>query len=168
MINKHADGVKRLFFDDNGKIPNNPSLPVLLYSIKEQYLSELEKIFQHNNWVNFWYGSVFSYHHFHSNSHEVLAVMRGSASLQLGGPQGKVVHVASGDIILIPAGVGHRLLESDDIFQVMGAYPDSREIDLYTGDENDPEVTYRNIHQAALPSLDPFYGEQGPLQNYWK
>ncbi|WP_252313906.1 cupin domain-containing protein [Sinobaca sp. H24] len=168
MINKHAYSVERLFFDDNGKIPNNPSLSVLLYSVNEHYLPELEKIFRSNGWAGFWYGSVFSYHHFHSNSHEVLAVTRGSASLHLGGPQGKVVHVTSGDIMLIPAGVGHKLLDSDDIFQVMGAYPDSRKIDLYTGDENNHEVIYRNIHHAELPSLDPFYGENGPLQNYWK
>ncbi|RKD71135.1 uncharacterized protein YjlB [Sinobaca qinghaiensis] len=168
MINKQPDRVQRLFFDDNGKIPNNPTLPALLYSVKEHHLHELEQTFRSNGWESTWYGSIFTYHHFHSNSHEALAVIRGSASLHLGGPQGEVISVTSGDILLLPAGVGHKLLDSDDIFQVMGAYPHTREIDLYTGDENNHEVVCRNIHHVELPRLDPFYGEAGPLQNYWK
>ena len=47
----------------------------------------------------------------------------GSAVFHLGGEKGKKVNVKAGDIIVIPAGVGHKNLGASDDFGVVGAYP---------------------------------------------
>jgi uncharacterized protein YjlB len=48
----------------------------------------LEKKFAANNWTNSWRWGVYPFHHYHSNTHEVLGVFRGSALLHLGGEKG--------------------------------------------------------------------------------
>jgi hypothetical protein len=74
--------VKTFYFKDDGSIPNNPDLPVLFYpgALKEK-AEQAEKIFNENNWLNSWTNGVFDYHHYHSNAHEVLGVMSGSAGI---------------------------------------------------------------------------------------
>ena len=50
--------------------------------------------------------------------------------MRLGGEQGQDFVVEAGDVIVIPAGVGHKNLGADHHFGVVGAYPDGRECDL--------------------------------------
>jgi uncharacterized protein YjlB len=104
---------------------------------------------------------VFDFHHFHSTSHEVLAVLAGNATLELGGPQGQAFDVAAGDVLVLPAGTGHRRASAAGGFTVVGAYPAGQEdYDLLRGDDA-TEVAAARERIAALgaPPDDPAGGE---------
>src|SRR5271170_2704128 len=80
------------FFLDDGAIPNS-SLPLLLYrqafAPDTTFLaSVIQKRFGANGWTGSWRAGVFPFHHFHSTTHEVLGVCRGTATLQFGGEHG--------------------------------------------------------------------------------
>ncbi|WP_331709824.1 hypothetical protein [Paenibacillus riograndensis] len=81
--------IEAFTFKADKLLPNNPGLPAVLYKRALQENPEsAEQLFNDNGWRNSWVNGVFSYHHYHSNAHEVLGVMSGSASLQLGGMPG--------------------------------------------------------------------------------
>ncbi len=112
-------------------------------------------------WGGSWVDGVFGFHHYHSTSHEVLGVIQGQATLELGGPQGRAVEVSTGDVVVLPAGTGHRLASSDQGFTVVGAYPEGQEgHDLLRG-EDPAEVAAARERIAALgaPPEDPVGGE---------
>jgi uncharacterized protein YjlB len=68
--------VREYTFDDDGRIPNNPTLPLLVYSqalaTSDLDPSRCKELFAENGWGGAWVDGVFSYHHYHSNAHEVL------------------------------------------------------------------------------------------------
>ena len=66
----------------------------------------IERIFAANGWPPAWRNGVHPFHHF-SSAHEVLGVARGEASVLFGGPDGTVLPVAAGDVVVVPAGVAH-------------------------------------------------------------
>src|SRR5690349_16900148 len=101
-------------------IPNG-RFPVLIYRGVD--LTDARGLFAANGWGGSWVNGVFDFHHFHSTSHEALAVIAGSAVLELGGPQGKAFPVEAGDVLVLPAGTGHRRASSSGDFRVVGAYP---------------------------------------------
>jgi uncharacterized protein YjlB len=164
--------VREYRFEDDGSIPNNPTLPLLVYP---QALagSDLDpprckELLSKNGWGGAWVDGVFSYHHYHSTSHEVLCVIGGSASIAFGGPEGEKIEVRAGDAVVIPAGVGHRNEGSDSEFSVIGAYPPGQEnYDLRTGEEGERPEVLENIRNAALPETDPLFSEGGPLVRRW-
>jgi uncharacterized protein YjlB len=166
MQNKN---VETLYFEESGSIPNNPDLPVLFYkgALKDDS-EQAERIFNNNNWRNSWQGGVFDYHHFHSNTHEVLGVVRGSAKLIVGGESGKTLEVNPGDVIVLPAGTGHKRLSSSEDFQVAGAYPDGKDHNLKTDENNGRTQLLIEIKEVEVPSQDPVHGENGPLLSLWK
>jgi uncharacterized protein YjlB len=111
---------------------------------------------------------VFSNHHYHSNAHEVLCVVSGSASLAFGGPEGETVEVEAGDVVVIPAGVGHCNRGSKGGFSVVGAYPRGQEsYDLRTGEGGQRPEVLENIRNVPLPKSDPLFGEKGLLLQRW-
>jgi uncharacterized protein YjlB len=76
---------------------------------------------------------MYSETHFHSTTHEVLAISSGSAKCCFGGEEnpGSVEPVLSeGDVVVVPAGVGHRLLEDYGGFQMVGSYPKGHDWDV--------------------------------------
>jgi uncharacterized protein YjlB len=160
------------YFKDDGKIPNN-KYPLLLYrkgfanTEKKGAASQLIKQFAANNWTNSWDNGVYSFHHYHSTSHEVLGIYAGSALLQLGGEQGEKVKVEAGDIIVIPAGVGHKKLGASNDFGVVGAYPDGREWDLLKGDAGERPKADKNIAALPIPDFDPLLGKAEGLKKIW-
>jgi uncharacterized protein YjlB len=119
--------VREFRFGDDGAIPNNPTLPLLVYpqvlAASDLDPSRCKELLSENGWGGAWVNSVFPYHHYHSTSHEVLCVVGGSASITFGGPEGETIEVSAGDAVVIPAGVGHRNEDSDGELSVIGAYP---------------------------------------------
>lgn len=163
--------LKTYYLEDDGSIPNNPELPLLIYpgALSTEHASEskIKDLLNANGWSNSWVNGIYSYHHYHSTTHEVLAVLSGSADVKMGGEQGEEIAISAGDVIVIPAGVGHCNICSSGDFQVVGAYPDGRSYDLCTGKADErPEVS-QNIRDVPLPDLDPISGEKNPLYQFW-
>jgi|HigsolmetaAR203D_1030402.scaffolds.fasta_scaffold00066_81 uncharacterized protein YjlB len=155
---------------DNGSIPNNPHLPALIY---RSVLAEpgdpaaFERLFASHGWSGSWRNGIYAFHHYHSTAHEVLGIAAGKAMVQLGGENGTVVPIGPGDVILIPAGVGHRNVSSTPDFLVVGAYPAGQEPDLRRGEPGERPQVLANIRQVPLPGSDPVAGADGPLVRRW-
>lgn len=161
-----------IHFDADPLVPNSP-LPLLLYRKEfddagEKGAEWLEKTFAANGWKNLWRDSVYSFHHYHTNTHEVLGVYQGSALLQLGGGSGRKVEVEAGDVIVIPAGVAHKNLGARDGFAVVGAYPDGAEPDLLREDADTAEEAAGRIVRVPIPEADPVRGPAKGLVEIWK
>ena len=159
-------------FEDDGRIRNNPKLPLLLYrrvlGESDPSTARCKDLLAENGWGGSWVDGVFPYHHYHSNAHEVLCVVVGSASIAFGGPEGETVEVAAGDAVVIPAGVGHRNKGSSGDFSVVGAYPRGQEdYDLLNGEEGERPEALENIRNVPLPAADPLLGDDGPLVRRW-
>ena len=139
-------------------IPNHPSFEVLLYREAGATSADAARdLLAEHGWGGAWVDGVFDFHHFHSTSHEVLAVVAGSARLELGGQQGEAFDVAAGDVIVLPAGTGHRRAAADGAFTVVGAYPAGQEdYDLLR--EADDAARER-IAALGAPPEDPVGGE---------
>lgn len=159
--------IKSLQFKDDGSIPNNPAYPLLLYKDVITSTDDVKAILTENNWLGAWRGGVASFHHYHSNTHEVLVVVSGKAQLQLGGEQGEQVQVEQGDTAILPAGVGHKLLEGSTDFAVIGAYPNGKSYDFCYGKAEERHENVENIKNVPLHDTDPLFGERGPLFSYW-
>jgi len=149
------------YFKDDGQIPNS-HLPLLIYknAFKERGpagAAWLENRFAENNWTNSWRNGIYDFHHYHSTSHEVLGVYAGKALVHLGGEQGKKIRIEAGDIIIIPAGVGHKNLDSEDL-GIVGAYPDGRSWDVNSGKPGERPGTDKNIAALSVPEHDPLNG----------
>jgi uncharacterized protein YjlB len=158
---------------DDGMYPNNSHLPVLIYRRameppERDPAAAFEQLFQAHGWTGSWRDGIYAFHHYHSTTHEVLGVYRGSASVQLGGDEGITVQVAPGDVIVIPAGVAHRNLGAGAGFAVVGAYPDGRRPDMNYGRPGERPQADHNIRRVDLPASDPVYGNAGPLLEYWR
>ena len=164
--------VQEYLFEDDGRIPNNPNLPLLVYpgvlSEAQRQPSSCKGLLAENGWGGAWVDGVFSYHHYHSTSHEVLCVVSGEARIDFGGPEGVAVEAGAGDVVVIPAGVGHRNAGSSGGFRVIGAYPRGQEnYDLRTGEDGERPEVLENIRNVPLPEADPLFGEDGPLLRQW-
>ncbi|MCW3120883.1 MAG: cupin protein [Flavipsychrobacter sp.] len=161
-----------LYFHDDGHIPNS-IFPVLIYRNAFQLRGDkgaewLELHFAMNDWSNSWRSGIFTYHHYHSTSHEVLGVYSGSTALQLGGENGTKLQVSSGDIIIIPAGVGHRNMDGENDVQVVGAYDRGRDYDILKGGADDHPLSIENIRNVPFPASDPLLGFGKGLCMTWK
>ena len=157
---------------DDGVFPNNEDLPLLVYKgalelSDEKAAETIERIFKSHNWGGAWRNGVYPYHHYHSTAHEVLGVYAGSASVQFGGPEGIELEVTKGDFVIIPAGVAHKNVNQSRDFGVVGAYPQGQSWDMNYGKSEERPKADRNIANVPLPEVDPVYGTDGPLSQYW-
>jgi len=108
-----------------------------------------------------WTDTIYDYTHYHSNAHEVLGIAEGKVMLKLGGENGRVVRLKAGDMLVIPAGVGHRRIGDDEGLKVIGAYPRGQS-------HYDMKRAGGTIPRIPVPDMDPFYGEDGPVVRLWK
>lgn len=159
-------------FIDDGVIPNN-SLPVIVFRKVIEFEPEhaadwFEDRFEQNGWTNAFRWRVYDYHHYHSNTHEVLGVYSGQATLQLGGEQGRHLEVGVGDVLILPAGTGHKSISRSKDFSVVGAYPGGKEPDLIRLEDERPGDVKEKIDRVGLPENDPVYGKSmDGLLNIW-
>jgi uncharacterized protein YjlB len=164
--------VNSLLLQGYDAFPNNDVLPLVLLkqaveTPDDDPAAAFEKLFQKNQWSGSWRNGIYGFHHYHSTAHEVLGCYRGSARVQFGGPEGKVVEFAAGDVLIIPAGLSHKKIESTQDFAVVGAYPNGQQWDMNYGKENERATTDKNISKVPLPSHDPVFGVDGPLMKLW-
>jgi uncharacterized protein YjlB len=161
-------------FRDDGRIPNNPTLAFVRYrgavDVKgaADPAAVFEMLFEKNGWTGSWRNGIYDYVHYHPRTHEVLGIARGSGRVQFGGPKGKTMMLKAGDVVILPAGTGHRALSTSKDLLVIGAYPARGKYDEYEGSTREHDKALLMIPKVALPSKDPVYGGQGPLRRLWK
>jgi uncharacterized protein YjlB len=161
-------------FPDDGETPNNQSFAFLLYrdvvvlDEKHDPAAIFEELFAKNGWTDSWRDGIYDFLHFHTHTHEALGIARGSARVQFGGKDGPVIEVCAGDVVVQPAGTGHRRIEASNDLLVVGAYPAGH------GKYNQPrpkdiplERARRDIAAVPAPACDPVYGAAGPLVELW-
>lgn len=160
-------------FADDGIVPNNPRLPSIVYrgaiAVDRDGFDAaavIDALFELNGWTRSWRDTVYNFVHYHSQIHEVLGVSKGSAKLECGGVKGRVLYLKAGDVIVLPAGTGHRLIESTRDFKVVGAYPKTGTYDEVT-DTRDRIEAKKRISKVRKPLKDPVYGRMGPLSRLW-
>jgi uncharacterized protein YjlB len=162
------------FLPADKSFPNNEHLPLLVYKnalileqSDDQNALSVEKLFRKNDWRPSWRDGVHDFHHYHSTAHEVLGIYNGHAKVQFGGPQGVIVEIAKDDVVIIPAGVAHKSLYCSEDFECVGAYPNGQEYDIMYGEEEERLLAENNINHVSLPTHDPVFGKQGPLEKWW-
>jgi uncharacterized protein YjlB len=165
---------KTFRFKDDGSIPNNPELPVVLYPQAVQLkraqdpAAVFETLFEASQWGESWRNGVYDYVHYHSSIHEVLGIARGRARLRLGGDKGDELDVTAGDVLILPAGTGHQCLMESEDFVVVGAYPPDGEYDLCRGSKQEHGKALKTIPSVPRPKSDPVYGKTGSLIRLWR
>jgi len=166
---QHRSETEAFVVGDAGAFPNNERLPVVMYrsAFSSPDPADIEDVLASNYWGHGWRAGVFDFHHYHSTAHEVLVCYSGSAKIQLGGPDGRVVEVHPGDGLVLPAGVSHKRVETTGSFRVVGCYPDGQDFDMMYGHEGERPAADERIAQVPAPEADPIYGEDGPLVERW-
>ena len=155
---------RKVYFGKTGDVPNS-RLPVLIFRgvLAPQVgrkAQRFRRAFKKNSWTGLWTYTIYDYTHFHSNSHEVLGIAEGSVRVKLGGEHGRLFRLRAGDMLVLPAGVGHRRVGDDKGLKVIGAYPPRQA-------HFDMKRKGRAVPDVPLPPTDPFYGDKGPLVRLW-
>ncbi|ALC88600.1 hypothetical protein AM500_01425 [Bacillus sp. FJAT-18017] len=159
---------RSFFLKDDGRIPNNQELPVIIYEgIFSDNPNDIVATFNRHNWTGSWSGGIYDYHHYHSNTHEALGVRSGQATILLGGDSGERLEVKAGDVVLLPAGTGHQLVEASEEFEVIGAYPNGMTPNIVQQDPAKRAQALQEIQNVPVPETDPVYGDNGPLLRKW-
>jgi uncharacterized protein YjlB len=126
-----------------------------------------EALFARHGWTDGWRNGIFSFLHFHTTAHEVLGIARGRARVEFGGANGEVLTVGAGDVVVLPAGTGHRKVESSGDLLVVGAYPANVPVDQKRAGA-DLEAARSAIARVPMPTMDPVHGPDGPLVRLWR
>ena len=164
-----------LRFKDDGETPNNSRLAMILYRSPVRLphrfdpAAVFEELFAANGWQDSWRDGMYDFLHFHTHTHEVLGVARGSVRAEFGGARGRKLDLKAGDVVILPAGTGHRRLKASKDLLIVGAYPANG------GKYDEPkpaEVSHKqavaSIARVRVPRADPVYGKNGALRHYWR
>jgi uncharacterized protein YjlB len=160
-------------FADDGRVPNNPTLPFLVYRgavdvAGRDPAAAIERVFAAHGWGDMWRNGVYPFTHYHSRIHEALGVARGYGRVRFGGAAGEELEIAAGDVAVLPAGTGHQRLSASGDFLVVGAYPPSGTYDLCRASPAEHARALTTIPAVPLPTTDPLYGRDGPLLALWR
>jgi uncharacterized protein YjlB len=163
---------RTLLLQPDAGTPNNPGCAVLHYASvlqgePEQLAEALEALFERNHWPPAWRNGVFAYQHFHTRAHEALGVYAGRARVMLGGENGVEVTMQAGDVVVLPAGVGHCKLECDGRLGIVGAYPRGQRPDTCTPDPARAAGYAEAVAAVPLPDADPVSGPGAGLVTLW-
>lgn len=155
------------------RVPNHPRWPLLVYPGAVAIggtdpAAAFERLFSRNRWPAAWRNGVHPFHHYHSDGHEALGVYSGEVTVLFGGEGGVTLTARPGDVIVLPAGTGHKKLSARGSLGVVGAYPDGRHPDMCIAKVANAERAARTVASVPLPSADPVYGAGGPLFEHWR
>jgi uncharacterized protein YjlB len=160
-----------LIFAPDGGIPNS-RLPLLFWRgrlmASEADGEAVCSLYRRNGWAGTWVYTVFPFWHFHTKGHEVLSCVSGSATIGLGGEAGAKVEVAQGDVVVIPAGVGHRRLAASSDFLMAGGYPPGQSGDIVRPGDVPLAEAERAVEAVELPQTDPIDGGTRELPDIWR
>src|SRR5215813_2236726 len=150
----------------SGSVPNHPRWPLLLYPgavavAAADLAAAFEELFDRNGWPAAWRNGIYPFHHFHCDAHEALGVYSGEVTAQFGGDDGIVITARPGDVIVLPAGTGHKKLSSRGALGIVGAYPAGQHPDMCTPVLGSLKRHAAAIARVALPAGDPVYGAGG-------
>jgi uncharacterized protein YjlB len=155
-----------IMFADDGIIPNHPRWPLVIHRAAVRFekpfdpATIIDTLFAANGWGRSWRDSIYDFLHYHSQTHEVLGVARGDAVIEFGGIRGKRLTLRAGDVAVLPAGTGHRLIEASRNFLVVGAYPPDGTYDECT-DTREADEARKRILKVKKPPRDPIHGKGG-------
>jgi uncharacterized protein YjlB len=158
---------------DDGVIPNNPTLPLLVYRRAIDLAgtpdpeAAVEEVFTRNGWGDMWRNGIYPFTHYHSMIHEVLGIARGRAKVRFGGPRGEDLDIVAGDVAVLPAGTGHQRLSATPDLMVIGAYPPDGTYNLCQGTPAEYARARAAIVKVPVPGTDPVLGPDGPLRRHW-
>ena len=154
-------------------VPNHPRWPLLVYPgavaiAGADPAAAFEDLFERNGWPAAWRNGVYPFHHFHCDAHEALGVYSGEVTVQFGGDGGVVITARPGDVIVLPAGTGHKKLASRGALGVVGAYPEGSHPDTCMPPFARAEAAAQRVAKVTLPACDPVHGPRGPLFDHWR
>jgi uncharacterized protein YjlB len=173
-VNAHA--VVAHLLKPSGAVPNHPRWPLLVYPGAVEIAGDdpaaaFERLFGANRWPAAWRNGVYPFHHFHTTAHEALGVYSGEVTVQFGGEHGISVTARPGDVIVLPAGMGHKKISSHGSLGIVGAYPAGQSADMNVAQLARAAGAAQAAHAVAcvpLPERDPVYGANGPLFEHWR
>ncbi|MEF2550545.1 cupin domain-containing protein [Aurantimonas sp. A2-1-M11] len=156
---------------DDTEIPSS-HLPLLVLPqavpAEDASSAAMARRFTDNGWQGTWTYTVFDYWHFHAQGHEVLGCVGGEAVIGFGGDGGVQARMRPGDVVMIPAGVGHRRLSASPDFAVVGAYPPGQNGAILRPGDGDMGAVRAQIAALGLPERDPVSGERPGCLAAWK
>jgi uncharacterized protein YjlB len=161
-------------FKDDGLTPNNPKLPMVIYRSAVRLpdafdpAAVFEDLFASNGWGDSWRDSIYDFLHYHSKTHEALGIAKGWARVRFGGAKAREIVVRAGDVIVMPAGTGHKRLSKSRDLLVVGAYPPRGPYDELRSTKENHDEAVAHIGLVAAPACDPVYGKSGPVAALFK
>ena len=164
-----------LRFQDDGETPNNSRLAMILYRspmrLPDRFdpAAIFEELFASNGWEDSWRDGMYDFLHFHTHTHEVLGIARGTVRAEFGGAKGKTLDLKAGDVVILPAGTGHRRLKASKDLLIVGAYPaNGGKYDEPEPEDMPHKDALKSIARVRIPRADPVFGKDGPLKRLWR